>query len=161
MRNPQKIALAATVALGLAGAAAIPAFSANDPQAGNAQGEHGKDWHHGHHGMGWMSPRFVDARIAFLKTALKITDAQEQAFDGVAKVMREDAAERMKMHESFRAEMPKNALERMELHAKIAEMHAQHLAAFVAAFKPLYDGLSDDQRKAADELLGSHLHHRG
>jgi hypothetical protein len=170
MRKPQKIALAAVMALGLAGAAAIPAFSA-DPasqdQGAAAPAGQGKSWHHMqgmhgmhgmHHGGGWMSPRFVDARVAFLRTALKITDAQDGAFQSLAKVMRDDAAAREKMHESMQGAWPKTSLDRLELHAKMAEQHAQHLATFVAAYKSLYDGLSEDQRKAADELFAPHFH---
>jgi hypothetical protein len=167
MRKPQKIALAAVMALGLAGAAAVPAFSA-DPaspdQGAAAPAGQGKSWHHmqGMHGMrhggGWMSPRFVDARVAFLRTALKITDAQDGAFQNLAKVMRDDAAAHEKMHESMHGAWPKTSLDRLELHAKMAQQHAQHLATFVAAYKSLYDGLSEDQRKAADELFAPHFH---
>jgi hypothetical protein len=160
MHKPQKIAFAATVALALAGAAALPAFSAGDPQAAG-QAAPAKDWHHEHHhGMGFMSPRFLDARIAFLKTALQITPAQEPAFDALVKVIRDNSAERSQLHQSLHAGAgaPKSTIDRLELHAKLAELHAKHLEAFVAAFKPLYDGLSDDQRKAADDLLAPRFH---
>ena len=42
---------------------------------------------------------------------------------------------------------------------KFAKLRVQSSERFLAAFKPLYDSLSPDQRKSADELLASH-HHR-
>jgi hypothetical protein len=38
-------------------------------------------------------------------------------------------------------------------------MRAQQTDRLLAAFRPLYDGLSDQQKQAANDLLGSHGHH--
>jgi hypothetical protein len=105
--------------------------------------------------------RHVEGRIAFLKAELKITDAQAPLFERVAEAMRANAKEMAQLHQQWRADRdkPKNAVERLETRVKFGELHTQHEQRFLAAFKPLYDSLSDDQKKAADELLSARRHH--
>jgi hypothetical protein len=105
--------------------------------------------------------RHVEGRIAFLKAELKITPAQEAQFERVAEAMRANAKDSAQLHEQFRADRdkPQSAVERLEARVKFGEMHTQHEQRFLAAFKPLYDSLSDDQKKAADELLSVRRHH--
>jgi hypothetical protein len=108
-------------------------------------------------------PSHIEGRIAYLKTELKITPAQEPQWDKVAQVMRQNATERRQGFERIRAErdgnaqrQPPNALQRLEGEARIAALHAQQADRFLAAFRPLYDGMSDAQKKSADELLAPH-----
>jgi len=105
--------------------------------------------------------RHIEGRIAFLRAELKITDAQAPAFERVAQAMRDDAKDMAQLHEQRHADhdKPKTAVERLELMQKIGEMRAQHAQRFLAAFKPLYDSLSDEQKKTADELFAHHGHH--
>lgn len=148
MRKSQKIALAAAVALGLAGAAALPLV-------GHAQG-----WA-GHHGfMG--GAEHVEGRIAYLKTELKISDAQAQDWDKVANVMRENAKALVQLRDEARAnrDKPQTAIQRLDWIERMSQARAKAITGFADAFKPLYDRMSDDQRKAADALLEPH-HHRG
>jgi Spy/CpxP family protein refolding chaperone len=107
--------------------------------------------------------RHVEGRIAFLKAELKITDAQAPQFDRVAQAMRENARERRQLFEQFRADRdkPQSAVERLEARTRISESRAQQEQRFLAAFKPLYDSLSDDQKRTADELLAPRHHWRG
>jgi protein CpxP len=135
-----RIALVAAAALGLAGAVALPVAS----QA------------HGWGGPGVMSHgRHIDGRIAYLKAELKITPAQEAAWDAVAKAMHESSEALGKLRGEMVADKDKpiSAVERLDRREKIAAAHAKSIAAFASAFKPLYDQLSDDQRKAADALF--------
>ena len=103
----------------------------------------------------------VEGRIAFLKAELKITDAQQPQFDKVAAAMRDNAAAMRQAFESMRpsGDTPPNAVQRLEMRAKFAALRAQASQRTLDAFKPLYDSLSDEQRKTADELLG-HFHGR-
>ena len=122
------------------------------PQA-QARPEH----HHfdpGHH---------IEGRIAFLRAELKITDAQAPAFERVAQAMRENVKDRARLHEQHHADhdKPKSAVERLEMMQKMGELRVQHTQRFLAAFKPLYDSLSDEQKKTADELFGRFGHGRG
>lgn len=144
MRKRSKIAMAAVIALGLAGAVAFPLI-------GQAQG-----WRGSAVGGG---AQHIEGRVAFLKAELKITSSQEAAWRAVEKVMRENAAELGKLREELIASKDKSqsAAERLDRRARFAETRAKEIAAFASAFKPLYDQLSDDQRKAADALFQPHF----
>src|SRR5581483_9163472 len=108
--------------------------------------------------------RPIEGRIAFLKAELKITDAQAPQFDKVAQAMRDNAKERAQAFQQFRTDRdtPKTALESLEMRARFEQMRSQEAERFLAAFRPLYQNLSDDQKKAADELLARprHFHRR-
>ena len=149
MRKSQKIALAAVVALGLAGAAAVPLVG------------HAQSWA-GHGGFMRGGPEHVEGRIAYLKTELKITDGQVQDWEKVAGVMRENAKTLGQLRDEARASRDKSqtAVERLDWIERFAQARAKAITGFADAFKPLYDRMSDDQRKAADALLEPH-HHRG
>ncbi len=115
-----------------------------------------------HHGMGEhvMPGRHIEGRIAFLRAELKITDAQAPQFDKLASVMRENAKEMDQVIGQMQAnrDQPLSAVQRLEARAHFTEARATQR--FLAAFKPLYDSLSDEQKKSADELL-TPRHHRG
>jgi LTXXQ motif family protein len=108
--------------------------------------------------------RHIEGRIAFLKAELKITDAQAPQFEKVAQAMREGAKERAQAFAQFRGDRdkPQTALERLEMRARFDQMRTQQAERFLAAFRPLYQNLSEDQKKAADELLARphHFHRR-
>lgn len=109
--------------------------------------------------------RHVEGRIAYAKAELNITDAQAPLWNKVADTMRQnakamdDAMVALKRDPNAPA---LSAVERLELRSKIAQIHAQGSQQLLVAFKPLYDAMSADQRKAADELLDRHHfgHHR-
>ena len=106
--------------------------------------------------------RHIEGRIAYLKAELKITDAQQPQFDALANVMRDNAKA---MHDAFQTlrgdrSQPQTALSRMEARAKFAQLRADGDAKMLAAFRPLYQAMSPDQQKAADEMLGHHGHGR-
>lgn len=116
--------------------------------------------------MGGM--HHIDGRIAFLKAELKITPAQEASWNKVAAAMRGSAAEFAKLHDGMAAhkdengkDQPQSALQRIDWRVSMAEAHAKSIVAFASAFKPLYDQLSDDQRKAADALFAPHHFRHG
>ena len=104
--------------------------------------------------------RHIEGRIAYLKAELKITDAQAPQFDAVANVMRDNAKA---MHDAFQSlrgdqNQPRTALSQLEARAKLAQLRAEGEAKMLAAFRPLYQALSPDQQKAADEMVGHHGH---
>jgi hypothetical protein len=107
-------------------------------------------------------PDHTEGRIAFLKAELKITDAQAQAWDGVASAMRQGAAARTALREEMRGrgDQPMTAVDRLAFRDKAMAIHADNGKAFTAAFKTLYAQLSDEQKKAADQLLSRHHRHR-
>lgn len=105
-----------------------------------------------HSRMGAM----VAGRLAYLKSELKITDTQTDAWKGYA-----DAANsRVEMMKGMRQTMMSamqngNAVDRME--ARIAGMQAmlEAMKAIAPATEALYAVLTDDQKKTADQLIGA------
>ncbi len=100
--------------------------------------------------------RHIEGRIAYMWAELRITPAQQAQWDQVATAMRAQAAQMDTVARQMRArgDQPSNAMEQLDRRAQMAEMRASSAKAFAAAFKPLYDSLSDDQKKSADELFG-------
>jgi periplasmic protein CpxP/Spy len=102
--------------------------------------------------------RHVEGRIAYLKTELKITDAQAPMFEKVANVMRENAKAMGDTAQSLRGDpnQPRTVISRLEARVKFAQLRADGEAKMLAAFRPLYQAMSPDQQKAADEMFEHH-----
>jgi len=107
----------------------------------------------------------IEGRVAYLKAELKITKDQEPQWAKVAQALRQNSDERRKAFEEMRGTgdrpQPRNALQHLETRARMSTMQAQQSNRFLAAFRPLYDSLSDDQKKAADDAMAPHGHHFG
>lgn len=103
--------------------------------------------------------QFVEGRIAFLRTELKITQQQQPLFDKLADEMRATAKEMAARHEAMKAEMkkadhhPASSLERLERRSAMMKEAAAHSDRFLATYKPFYESLSDSQKKTADLLF--------
>ena len=118
---------------------------------GGMQGMQGM--HAMHHALpGGM--QFVEGRLAFLKTELKITDAQmpqwEQfasSYRVVGKAMGEGHG-RM-MHGAMNATLP----ERLEAEEKKLTGHLDAIRTLRQGLMPLYSVLSEEQKKLADGFL--------
>ena len=113
--------------------------------------------------------QLADGRIAFLKTELKITPAQEAQWQQVAAALRQNAQSLDEASAAARPHRgaPTNAVERMERQSAFAKLRADNDARLLAAFKPLYANLSPDQQHTANALMvGGHhgwrhgWHHR-
>jgi hypothetical protein len=104
--------------------------------------------------MGGMAGH-VEGRIAFLKTELKITDAQEPLWNAVADVMRASAKDMAAMKPMMQSMMqPSGTLpEKLAAHEKAMTAHLEALRKLKAAVEPLYAALSADQKKTADQLM--------
>lgn len=110
------------------------------------------------HGGGMGMPfEHVDGRLAFLKAELKITPAQEpqrnkfaDAYRSVAKDVRARLPQMMRA----RAQTP-TAAERLDRYEQMLTMRLDAVRTMKAAFDLLYASLSDDQKKTADQLIGS------
>lgn len=146
-----KITAFAVVALLAAGVAGTTALSHSAPADARAHGVHG------YHG----SDR-IDGRVAYLKAELKITPAQATQWAAVEKAMRDAAAGRKAMREQIKADQdkPKTSVERLRAREKFTASRAEQAKTFVAAYEPLYNAMSNEQRKAADELFAPRRHRR-
>ncbi len=101
----------------------------------------------------------VEARIKELHTKLKIAPEQEELWNNVAQVMRDNAKT---MEALIKARKEKagamTAVDDLKSYGEIAEAHADGLKKFVPAFEPLYAAMSDAQKKSADTLFRQHAH---
>lgn len=119
------------------------------------------------HGHEFSMSRHIEGRIAYMKAELKVTDAQAPLWNKVADTMRANAKAMDDLFAGMKRD-PKapepTAVERLELRGRVAAARAQGDQQLLAAFKPFYESLNPDQKKAADELLERHHgghHHRG
>jgi hypothetical protein len=116
----------------------------------------------------------VEAHLAYIRTALKITPAQQSAFDAYASVKRKHATEMDKRFEERRARMaqaPAGAtrpsfIERRERQRERLVTATQRFDELLAVEKPLFAALTPEQQQVAGEVLGGGGrrhggHHRG
>jgi hypothetical protein len=101
----------------------------------------------------------IDARLAYMKTALKITPEQEPQWAAVEAVIRKQTAAMDAQMQARRAQprdanAPRpDAIARLEQRQQMVSRAAAGLDELLTAAKPLYASFSDDQKKVADELL--------
>lgn len=128
----------------------------------------------------------VEARLAYAKTALKITDVQQPQWESFANVLRKQARDMDQRFQQRRAQWQASrgaqgganaearaaqrpnvtAIERLErTQQRMAERSAR-LNEVITAARPLYAALSPEQKQIADGMLaqqghGQRQHHRG
>jgi hypothetical protein len=119
----------------------------------------------------------VEARLAYARTALKITDAQQPQWENLANVMRKHAGERDQRMQQMRAkweatrgaqaqrpdgamrdgqrmQRPQvSAIERLERTQQRMTARSARLNEVIAAAKPLYAAFSPEQKQIADDML--------
>jgi len=103
----------------------------------------------------------VEARLAYIRTALKITDTQQPQWNAFAETRRKQAREATERMEKFRAQRaerqmgstPPTAVQRLERRQVMLAAASTRLNETLAATKPLYAALSPEQQKIADEVL--------
>lgn len=110
----------------------------------------------------------VEAQITRLHDKLKITEAQNDAFNAVAQVMRDNRNSHLDLvKEKRQSEDKMTAVEDLQAYSQIAQNHADGVKKLATAFETFYGTLSDDQKKTADTLfhkdkersMGHHMHH--
>jgi hypothetical protein len=147
---------------------------------------------HGEAGRKFRMPsERVEARLAYAKTALKITDAQQPQWDNFANVLRKHARDmdqrvqqRRAQSEAARAQgeagrgadargthanqRPQvTAIERLERTQQRMAQRSTRLNEVIVAAKPLYATFSPEQKQIADGMLsrqehgGQRRHHGG
>jgi hypothetical protein len=97
----------------------------------------------------------VEGHIAFLRTELGITPAQEELWNAVTDAMRQDVrdmnnAERQVARQDHSHE---TAVQYLQNRSMFAQLRAQGEVRFFNAFAPLYNALSSHQKQVADDLL--------
>lgn len=115
----------------------------------------------------------AEARLAYVKTALKITDAQAPQWNAYANVVRKQAQQADQRMQERRARMAAQgaerkrptAIERLERRQQFLTTAAARSSERLAVQKPLYAALSPEQQRVADEVFAPRGqrggHHRG
>lgn len=144
--------------------AGLVTFASYVPAMADDDDDWGRGW-----GMGWMMHRMmgmdmddmserIEGRLAFLKTELKITEAQTPAWDKLATVMRNNAETHGAMMQSHMKEMQDGSFFKKPLPDRLTFMETmmstrlEQLKTVHAAVDELYATLSDDQKKEADKI---------
>jgi hypothetical protein len=111
-------------------------------------------------GMGGMAMiDRVEGRIAFLRTELKITDAQSVAWNAFADALRANAKSLGEVRSSMTGQggATPTLVDRLALQEKWLAARLEGTRAIKSALTNLVGTFSDDQKKAADELLAPHM----
>ena len=107
-------------------------------------------------GMG-MTER-VEGRIAFLRAELQITDAQAKLWDAYAGALRDNAKRLKESAGGMMMGMQDPALlAQLDAQEKMLSARLEGIKAMKASLTRLYEALTEEQRKTADELLAPHM----
>jgi hypothetical protein len=102
---------------------------------------------------------YTEAQIKQLQGALKITADQEELWNNLTAVMRENAKD-MDALTKERAENTKNmnAVEHMKFHSETTKAHLDQLEKLIPPFEAFYDSMSDEQKKITDTIFRTGKH---
>lgn len=167
--------LVATTLVSIGLAAAVPAALAQTA-APAADGGRGQVHKQQEQRAFRMPSERIEARLAYIKTALKITAAQEPQWNAYASMLRKHAGAMDKRFQERRAQMAQRSadarrptiVDRHERQRTRMVAATQRLDELLAVEKPLYAALSSEQQRVANEVLGAGGarrhgggHHRG
>lgn len=141
--------------LAIASAALLSVLSAASAQDAGAIGQGGASTA----GQGMMCRAYerVDGQLAYIKTELRITAAQEPQWNVFANVFRANKEKQYQScrmaQEQSRSMMSASLPESMKIKEDRLSEQLEALRVLDAALQPLYASLSKEQRKTADEIL--------
>jgi hypothetical protein len=96
----------------------------------------------------------VETRIKELHRQLQITAAEEPQWNEFAQVMRQNAREMDQAFMKRAQQFPSmNAVQNMQSYEQISQEHAQLVQKLIPAFQKLYDAMSDQQKRVADQVF--------
>jgi hypothetical protein len=102
----------------------------------------------------------VEGRVAFLRTELKIADAQSGAWNTFADALRANAKRLGDVRSAMMAQREPQApslVDRLDLQERWLAARLDGTRAIKSAYVNLSGVLSDEQKKTANELLGPHM----
>ena len=114
-------------------------------------------------GRGMAGIDHVEGRIAFLRTELKITEAQTSAWNVFADALRTNAKKLGEARGSMMAvpgtgqQQAPTLTERLDLQERWLLARLEGTRTIKSALTNLYSSLSDEQKKTADELLAPQM----
>jgi hypothetical protein len=101
----------------------------------------------------------IDGRLAFMKTELKIADAQAPAWDDFAKVVRQTSETHNQLMLSMMKSIQdgsffkKPLTERLQFQQTMMESRVEDIKSIRESLDKLYAKLDDTQKKSADEIV--------
>lgn len=95
----------------------------------------------------------IEKRIEELHKKLRITPEQEAQWKHLADVMRENARKMQELAKERAKDVKSNAVEVVKSYSRVIEEHEKGMKKFIPAFQDLYEKLSDEQKKIADDLF--------
>jgi biopolymer transport protein ExbB/TolQ len=100
----------------------------------------------------------TEARIKQLKSALTITEDQEELWTSFTQVMRENAKDMDALTDALtkeRAESTKtmNAVEHMKFHSQITAAHSDQMEKLIPPFEAFYSSMSDQQKNITNIIF--------
>jgi phosphoenolpyruvate synthase/pyruvate phosphate dikinase len=105
----------------------------------------------------------TEAQIKQLQGELNLTETQEELWNNLVKVMRENAKD-MDAFAKERAESIKtmNAVEHMKFHSQVTEAHLNQLKKLIPPFEAFYSSMSDEQKNITNTIFrtGKHGKHK-
>lgn len=116
---------------------------------------------------------FFEARLASIKAGLMLSESQLKFWPAVESSMREISKQRQELAERLRKEgQPANPADRMKRAGEIMTARGATMTKMAEAMKPLYDSLTDDQKRRLQVLMRGQMarggqqgmmdrHHRG
>jgi phage protein D len=109
----------------------------------------------------------TEAQIKQLQGALNITEAQQELWNNLTNVMRENAKEmdaftKEKVEERAERTKPMNAVEHMKFHSQTTEAHLNQMKKLIPPFEAFYASMSDEQKNITDTIFrtGKHGKHK-
>ena len=97
----------------------------------------------------------VEGRLAYVKTALSITEEQATAWKAYEDAARADVQSMQTVHQAMMTAMQSgSAIDRMQTHITMMQARLDALKALEPAAETLYQALTPEQKKKADTLLG-------
>jgi hypothetical protein len=101
-----------------------------------------------------MMAKHIEGRLAFLKTELKITDAQLPLWNAFAQAMRDDASTMQAMpHPMMGMNKAATLPDKLAARETMLTARIEAVRKLKAAADPLYAALNADQKKTADEIM--------
>jgi hypothetical protein len=150
MESSKRI-FAAIVAAGIMGAGGL---AIAQPGAGGCDGQGPGMMRGGMMGTKFDPAARADQRLSRLKTDLKITAEQEPLWQAFADKARSEAGQGFKAMREQAQDATLTAPERMSRMAEVMKQRIGAMESVNESFKRLYDGLTPEQKKAADQSMG-------
>lgn len=115
--------------------------------------------------VGASAVAHTEAQIKQLQDALNISAAQEELWNNLTKVMRENAKEMDTFSDARAKERSEgtktlNAVEHMKLHNQIMKVHLDQMEKLIPPFEAFYSSMSDQQKNITDIVFRTGKHQK-